>query len=544
MPLENFLAQKEELVKKLFYEELVLRSTFKSAQNPVSFRYDVLVVDYHTKHGVKIYRDCLEQICLVMQEIKSKFPDLVSNCNLFDNIEDPEWREKFKANFFKIFIDREQHEYGDEYDKFNSNQFLYGEAFAVSFLSMLLKIYDKFEKQASSEINFEEIFALHKEFFKIVRIKQEDVVVIGVVGSRGCTAYLTYEEAKRRRAIQEKYGKSYILNKNFGIDAIVCFDYGFDHKACLQEYFNEVFLPNSKTDSVSAICNLVAFMGSGVHIASDGNGRIALLLGFFLAISSNQSLPILIHQFVATPEIIAEGVKWNDQFMKDPENSGAPEITMREAGNYALLKTVEDDLCEIFAASVIKFYKKAVKFAVATPLDIDRPIYFEDNGYCLSFVRELRDRDFQCPLIASQDALQDYLRPRDDKELFDFKILKSVLAKNHEIIHAKENLEERFAILAFGFMRKITERSCDYSLPEKNACNIIILSFYHNQAMKENNLSQDFESFVVKYLQNNSEQIAVLKGLFEDHELEMPVSLVNVESFTPLVQSKTIITII
>lgn len=289
-------------------------------------------IDFAGDGGEKLYQDGLDVIIATMIRIKNEQGEKVSGCSLFDNVLDPDWQKKFKENFYKLFIDRlrcdnslpHPHRLFNRTNLKENNSgadLCYAEGFVIGFASMLQFVELEFQKKQKADLTDEEFVNLFKEFNAIAvgTLDQDQSCTSGISAGHLVLSGVARERAKT----SQRYGK--VTTKADGLNVINHFSATFNHVSCAGAYYKIYRERIAKGDDVQdCLCELVDAMGTDVHLCRDGNGRGAILLAWFLAISQNTSHLTPIDQFFYHPKILEEASGWNNLFMGDPSINTMP----------------------------------------------------------------------------------------------------------------------------------------------------------------------------------------------------------------------------
>ncbi len=259
-------------------------------------------VNFISDGGVALYGDVLEEICKTISEIKQKFPEKVNKCALFASVENELWREEFKKNFYKIFIDRLYCKSDGDVPHLQFNKtslegnsqgadLCYAEGFALGFLEMLSEVQKQFEKADAANIAEKDFLNLLINFNKIVT-GSEDNIVANVGRSFGAVA--TYQDIARRKAAQNKYGGNQIYYDFTSCEFVTELDENFDHPAsCSLNYKEYLNALKFGTNGEDAVFKMTVLIPSCAHLCVDGNARSANLFGWMAAILHNTNYPII-----------------------------------------------------------------------------------------------------------------------------------------------------------------------------------------------------------------------------------------------------------
>ncbi len=418
--------------------------------------------DFVADGGFQLYLDALDVVVAKLQIISKKSPSHQSL--LLKKSFDATWKEKFKRNFYKFFVDRDIcQDHGDdiknyscfsnggldeERDVKNAN-ICYGESFAVAFLVMLEYV----------ELQIDEKKGLESQFILELFLKFNSIITCYYGGENITKEYITsvnhqdsYEGALARLREQEKFGDVGIAFDCLGLFNKTFFAQGFNHQGLFLHYLNPYFT-NAKSDKDSferAVFDLCHNLNFHVHVAPDANGRSAILLAWFLSLSRDIALdfpiPLFWHRLYKGD--LEEARDWSVKFLQEPNIATYDETIVKIAtqsyldervGVFAKQYPSEYFLATILASFVL--YTQpiranddlTIRFAID---DFGKEKLFlcaEDGDFLLSFIND-QERDILC---------------------CDMKLLRQVIAQIKAIEIA--NLDQRNLLIAQTYLQKSLE---------------------------------------------------------------------------------------
>jgi hypothetical protein len=463
--------------------------------------------------GDEIYQRAVEQICELMLEIKIKFPHRVSNIPFFDKVEDPVWREIFARNFHKISIDRQSYTAYDavegykHYNRFKEEGFgnlCYGEGFACAFLSMLEMVYDRFsaeiELEKPSRISNGEIIEMMTKFCQISLVesderKDEEWEV--------CGSDASYPEVLRRWQIQKKHGTMTAMYDLENTAVRNIFSHDFNHQTCIAEFY-EIYQREllSGKDFDQETAKFVEVLSSATHLFADGNGRSAILLGWFLSMMNNSTYPILLNPY-CSDGILQEAREWTAQFARDPEIHPASDgkmILLSKERDRARSEIVEREVMMCFMDSLftnerlekgVKGFYFRVPFKLETDLALVEDLELSDGDYLVVPCHLLESARIRCDeeniLVRFSPAL----------------VVEAVNSMPEELLSEKD-LQIRNARIAIAVARKAMAKDDAITEEDCTALEYLIRSYFLSDVLKSINHSKEFEKFAHWYIRKDS----------------------------------------
>jgi hypothetical protein len=461
-----------------------------------------LLVD---RRDVILYSKTLDAIIDQMREIKLKFPARVSKCGLFASVDDQKWCERFKENFFKIFVDRRDCEDDEGYYQFNRQNLkgnvsgadlLYGEGFALAYLVMLEEVSGYFEDEKSGDPDFSQVLSLLQKFNKIA-VGRPNSKVEEIISDRSlkCGSYSTYRSACSIKDTQDKHGQIGIFYDHEQSFIQTFFSPSFKHVECAEDFYkqyqDEIRAGN---DISSAICKLVDRLGSNVHLFADANGRAGLLLGWFLAIINNETFPITLYPYFTNEEMFDEGKKWTGEFLADPKFSTRPkdgkENAMQTAQRHLAKQFAAENPEVCFISRILKNYRLTSREEVlfSVPINYEALWTIKEEGNLLE--------------VSCGDDLLKHTKGKLLDEI-SVKFFLKVYEANREELAQESEQRIRDAKTAIFFLRAVCENhSEDFNEGDANLCHAIIAQYLNSSVIQEMNHDEEFQKMTKEYLKN------------------------------------------
>ena len=329
--------------------------------------------------GEDLYKQMLDEIVKLMVEL-NKFRGRTSHSALFAQLDNPDWQESFKKNFFKFYVDRSVCQDDGGHAQFNlafnddheiDYDIVYGESFALSFLVMLNEVYKKFQSDAALEkpqdTSADEALGLLELFndnlvlkFSAEMAKLRENQNHSADSTPMCGSEAEVSKVIARSEIQEKHGRLLTLQHGKSASIMTIFFQDFNHKNCAADFFRIYQEQVAKGfNRQEALCHLVDDLGSAVHLYRDANGRGALLLGWFEAITHDTVYPIMNYPYFTLREYIAEGKEWTEKFLHNPLTAVHPKIeTMHELSRAKARCAVRNADSDIVATMLMSLFKE------------------------------------------------------------------------------------------------------------------------------------------------------------------------------------------
>jgi hypothetical protein len=452
--------------------------------------------------GAKLYDETLNRICETLQKIKKTFPDQVAGCALFDRVEATDWQLRFKRHFTSLFIDRNRDD-GSKmigYDFFNrrdlkidkiGSDLAYGEGAALAFLVMLNMVYNNFSRKAG-EPKPQDLIAMFLELNSIAtgmdlkdNVTRSDMRCGGEMQLSWVLEH--YDRHKKFGNVEMAY--------DFGTSVVkILFAKDFDHQqaatALYEDFCHKIKEPEA--DVESAICELVSALDSYVHICRDGNARISVMIGWFLAITHNVTLPVMTSQCRFDPHMVAEGKEWTKEFCKKPGHPSLPQglTASRRAQekNYEYLAAGDPALC--FAASVVADFRRAPTdrdVCLSLPLG-EKEDFFIVASNIFSMSAKLVD-----------EAGKAVVGPIKGMKAISIKYARMVCAENPDLLQ-EADLKKRHENIACHVMAKVCQNFDQLTLRDQAFCDLII-SKYKKIGFSNAEMTAKFQENVAQYLE-------------------------------------------
>jgi hypothetical protein len=499
---------------------------------------DSLFID---RRDVVLYQETLDAIIYQMREIKLKFPERVSKCVLFASIDDPKWCERFKENFFKIFVDRRYCKDDEGYAQFNRENMegnssgadlFYGEGFALAYLVMLAEVSDYFAQGKSGNPDFSQVLSLLQKFNKIA-IGRPNIEVEEIKSNIAllCGSRSSYRTACSMKDTQAKYGKIGIFYDHEQSYIQTVFSPSFNHVECAQDFYkqyqNEIGAGN---DTPSAICKLVDRLGSNVHLFHDANGRAGLLLGWFLATINNETFPITLYPYFTDEEMFDEGKKWTEEFLLNPIVHTRAKDGKKDAVEIAQRLSEQEFAANnpvaCFISRILKNYKLTSREQVlfSVPINYKTSWTIKEKGKLLE--------------VSCGD---DFLKHSKGKllDVIGVKFFFKVYEANREELAQESDERIRDAKTAIYFLRAACENHGeDFKEEDANLCHAIIAQYLNSPVIQEMNQDEEFQKMTKFYLEeypNNRQNL--FAHLTAPQKEIIITSIINKESCKALATS-------
>lgn len=447
-------------------------------------------VNFAEDGGKQLYDDALDEILKMIETIRKEFFRRVNRCDLFGHIEEGKWRKDFKENFYKLFIDRDCCEdFEDEvrnYSQFNDaniggagNAFgadvCYGEAMAVGFLFMLKELHKKFEndqrKGNTSPISEEDFFRLLHKFNAIATVNDGNENNIAI----NSTGIFKYDDALKFREEFGDFSKVFYDFPNSFIT--IAFYQNFPHQKFAQEYYQKYLeglseCRNNPEKHLSLIYQLSVSLSSNVHLAKDGNGRAATLMGWLMALDANQLFPVAIAPYFSDRGVFDEAHNFVRKLMEDPTIHSSDDEALSFKGR-AMENHNADSLIQF-----LSFFHENLLFCIG-----------ERIGDLVFLGKAIHTGDLK---VITYDRSE--LNGGEEIEILNPSLLKEALEESAEAINEEGDLDEEVAKIIICFMKKIVEIAQDDSLSKaKKLTTEELQTFLHiNKFFEDKVLSEEF----------------------------------------------------
>ncbi len=400
-------------------------------------------MDFSADGGDVFYEEVLGLICEAMGEIYLSFPGM----KFFQNCGDGEWRESFKKNFHKLFLDRQKNAVGVEdkpstffnrYDllgSVNGADLCYREGFALAFLHMLNCAKEQLQKRdlQISPQRFIELFCELNEL-AVANISSSLEYKVGLkTGHMSSFA----NSCNKARAL-EQFGsmQAYFNPKNvyelsiFGDD----FDHSLAAKFLLQNFREKIAHGENVAQALS---ELTDELGSNIHLCCDGNGRAAILYSWFEAILHNTVPPIGIYPFFYDEELASEGQRWAESFMENPKINALTTdqlIQFNRVKRAASEESKRDLILFSFLGEIFK--KGGLEFFYQVPPPQDEKLF-------------INKRNLSGELVMTIESIE-----RENSQAVSISYLKAALAEKADELRMTHQ-ELLYPKIALFFMRQI-----------------------------------------------------------------------------------------
>jgi hypothetical protein len=412
--------------------------------------------DYRVS-GQAFYDEVLGMICESLVKLKDLQPKMA---RFLQGCESKEWQKDFKEKFHMIFIDRHVCEEDLGYQQFNEpnkgdsipySNLCYGESFAFAFLAMLEQVikYDgKVEDKGGLCL---EMFC----FFNAILLCNNpgDYKPFHNDGVTSTGSKTSPFKAKEIAAVQGKYGVSSLLYSG-SFDGMVrtTFRSDYDHQGLFREFCLQYF-EDKKKDKSFALATLVDNLASHVHLAKDANGRSAILLGWFLALTDDEPflLPNLFNPYCVTEQEVRYGEVWSLSFFENPSAIQLcldAEIEQHHSGeeSRAQLSCIEDLVSNCFYDVVRVLFEqnlqmlwypiekqKGLSFLFRlspSPDNEDKDYYLVDESFLKSFPILRKAAVFDLRLLEeAYEGLKDRISDEEDTEKMQQMLIQEYFAK-------------------------------------------------------------------------------------------------------------------
>lgn len=284
-------------------------------------------IDYVADGGKQLYDEVVEEIAKKLISISPLFKD-----------KDERWCKAFKENFYKLFIDRLH--LGEEKKSdvepcyiFNERQInlekdinknaadsSYAEGFAVAFFFMLNCL------EEVQEMDLEKFLKLFHDFNALTTVSNakgsnanKSQEKGGLIGTRLINSHKEVVSRFKQMAVVPNQSNIFYCFQDGR--ALVKFPPEFNHQQCLAKYWKSFLedLENPQSNKQQSIYDFADLCASYIHLHLDGNGRAAVLMGWFLSLQNNILFPVGAYPHFTDVPAFEEAVRFSDAFMKDPK---------------------------------------------------------------------------------------------------------------------------------------------------------------------------------------------------------------------------------
>ena len=447
--------------------------------------------------GGKLYDDVLDNICAKLAKIKKDFPEAVKGCALFDMAEHEYWGVYFKRRFHHLFIDRNRvdgskivnHDFFNRkdlaIDKLGSD-LCYDIGFALGFLMMLDMIHNNFATK-KTDISGPEIIAIFQDLNAVATgLDRADNVTRSEMR---CGGEMQLSWVLRHKEMQDAFGRVdmvYDFDKSM---MMALFSREFKHADCAMAFYDE-FCRKKKipgTDVESLICEFVSALDSYIHTCRDGNARTSVLIGWFLAITHNVTLPVMMSQCRFDPLMVEEGKEWTKMFCAKNDH---PSITPK---SYTAAHKAKDENFLYLQSHAPELYFVASLFA-----KIDKDI-------CLSIPFSKEDELFivSSPIFQMSYKMVDaqglrVLAPIKQCKPINRRCVRLVCAENPELLQ-ESDLKIRHEKMACLVMEKACQIFAELGEGDFALCDNLI-SKYTKVDFAESGMKAIFKENEARYL--------------------------------------------